>query len=62
MSNITVTVTTGASTSVECDVDRTYYPHLLLIPAGIIIAILAFLQQRRSFKKEVWGGRPGIVV
>ena len=29
---------------------------------GIIIIILAFLQQRRTYKKEVWGGRPGIVV
>ena len=48
--------------SSKCDVDKTYYPHLLLVPAGIIIIILAFLQQRRTFKKEVWGGRPGIVV
>jgi hypothetical protein len=29
---------------------------------GIIITILAFLRKRRSFKKDVWGGRPGIVV
>jgi hypothetical protein len=29
---------------------------------GIIITILAFLKQRRSFKKESCGGRPGIVV
>ncbi|CAB4027823.1 Hypothetical predicted protein, partial [Paramuricea clavata] len=60
MSNITFT--NGTSTGVECDVDKTFLPHLLLIPAGIIITILAFLQQRRSFKKEVWGGRPGLVV
>ena len=51
-----------ASSNVKCDVDGTYYPHLLLIPAGIIITILAFLQQRRTFRKEVWGGRPGVVV
>ncbi|CAB4013971.1 Hypothetical predicted protein, partial [Paramuricea clavata] len=57
-----ITFTNGPSTGVECDVDQKYLPHLLLIPAGIIITILAFLQQRRSFKKEVWGGRPGIVV
>jgi hypothetical protein len=29
---------------------------------GIIITVLAFLRKRRSFKKDVWGGRPGIVV
>ncbi|CAB3993896.1 Hypothetical predicted protein [Paramuricea clavata] len=57
-----VTYTTEPPTTVECDLDTTYYPHLLLIPAGIIITILSFLQQRRSFKKEVCGGRPGLVV
>ena len=60
MSNITFT--TQAPTSIPCIVDRTYFPHLFLIPAGVIITILAFLRKRTSFKKEVWGGRPGVVV
>ncbi|CAB3982864.1 Hypothetical predicted protein [Paramuricea clavata] len=29
---------------------------------GIIITVLAFLRKRTSFKKDVWGGRPGLVV
>ena len=65
MDNITIAFESqepDASSNVKCDVDETYYPHLLLIPAGIIITILAFLRQRRTFKKEVCGGRPGIVV
>ncbi|XP_028413354.1 stimulated by retinoic acid gene 6 protein-like [Dendronephthya gigantea] len=52
----------GSTTSVECDVDKTYYPHIFLLPAGIIITILAFLRRRTSFKKDLWGGRPGVVV
>ena len=26
------------------------------------MTVLAFLNKRRSFKKDVWGGRPGLVM
>ncbi|XP_028418948.1 stimulated by retinoic acid gene 6 protein-like [Dendronephthya gigantea] len=62
MANYTRTSSQETSTSVACNVDTRYYPHLLLLPAAIILTILASLRRRKSFKKHVWGGRPGLVV
>ncbi|XP_028415081.1 stimulated by retinoic acid gene 6 protein-like, partial [Dendronephthya gigantea] len=53
---------TSDPTTTPCAVNRRYYPHMFLIPAVIIITILAFLRRRSSFKKQVWGGRPGLVI
>ncbi|XP_028414139.1 stimulated by retinoic acid gene 6 protein-like [Dendronephthya gigantea] len=45
-----------------CIVDENFFRHLFLVPAGIILTVLAFLRRRRSFKKDICGGRPGLVI
>ncbi|XP_028414104.1 stimulated by retinoic acid gene 6 protein-like isoform X3 [Dendronephthya gigantea] len=62
MTNQTNLSSNESPTAVACDVDTRYYPHLFLIPAAIILTILSFLRRRKSFKKDVWGGRPGLVI
>ncbi|XP_028396447.1 stimulated by retinoic acid gene 6 protein-like [Dendronephthya gigantea] len=62
MTNQTNLSSNESPTAVACDVDARYYPHLFLIPAAIILTILSFLRRRKSFKKDVWGGRLGLVV
>ncbi|XP_046854613.1 stimulated by retinoic acid gene 6 protein-like isoform X2 [Xenia sp. Carnegie-2017] len=51
----------SSSTSVHCLVDDNYR-HWFLIPAAAILTILAFLNRRRSFKTEMFKGRPGVVI
>ncbi|CAB3980152.1 RNA-directed DNA polymerase from mobile element jockey-like [Paramuricea clavata] len=58
MSNISGNITTVPPTGLELPVKAN--PYALF--QGIIITVLAFLRKRTSFKKDVWGGRPGLVV
>ncbi|XP_028396775.1 stimulated by retinoic acid gene 6 protein-like [Dendronephthya gigantea] len=62
MTNQTNLSSNESPTAAACDVDTRYYPHFLLIPAAMILTILAFLRRRKSYKKDFWGGRPGLVI
>ncbi|XP_046854611.1 stimulated by retinoic acid gene 6 protein-like [Xenia sp. Carnegie-2017] len=52
---------TTSSTSESCLPDGNYR-HWFLIPAVAILTILAFLNHRKSFKIEMFKGRPGVVI
>ncbi|XP_046854614.1 stimulated by retinoic acid gene 6 protein-like isoform X1 [Xenia sp. Carnegie-2017] len=52
---------TTSSTSDSCLLDDNYR-HWFLIPAVAILTILAFLNRRKSFKTEMFKGRPGVVI
>ncbi|CAB3994683.1 ATP-dependent DNA helicase PIF1, partial [Paramuricea clavata] len=63
MTSFAYATTTTPTSAATCDVlDTAYYASLFFAAAVLIITALAFLRKRRSFKKDVWGGRPGIVV
>ncbi|XP_046854616.1 stimulated by retinoic acid gene 6 protein-like [Xenia sp. Carnegie-2017] len=51
----------SSSTSDSCQPDGNYR-HWFLIPAVAILTILAFLNRRKSFKTEMFKGRPGVVI
>ncbi|XP_046854639.1 uncharacterized protein LOC124447704 [Xenia sp. Carnegie-2017] len=53
--------TASSSLSDHCLVDDNYR-HWFLIPAVAILTILAFLNRRKSFKTEMFKGRPGVVI
>ncbi|XP_046856192.1 stimulated by retinoic acid gene 6 protein-like [Xenia sp. Carnegie-2017] len=52
----------SSTTSGPCLEDRYHFRHSFLIPAAAILTILASLNRRKSFKTEMFKGRPGVMI